>query len=60
MSPATREAKANPDSNLSKWFSTALDSFKSFACFMDEISEEDLTGFWGRRKYFDIYPMNES
>ncbi|CAH0003618.1 unnamed protein product [Clonostachys byssicola] len=48
MSPATREAKANPDSNLSKWFSTALESFKSFACFMDEITEEDLTGFWGR------------
>ncbi|KAF7585302.1 hypothetical protein BBP40_011298 [Aspergillus hancockii] len=48
MSPATREARATPDSNLRRWFSTALMEFRSFASMMSTLTEESLEGFWVR------------
>lgn len=51
MYPATRAAKANPESNLRKWFIHALSEFSSFVNFFNSIGEEDLRGFWCRRKY---------
>ncbi|PTB38740.1 hypothetical protein M441DRAFT_71094 [Trichoderma asperellum CBS 433.97] len=48
MYPATRAAKANPESNLRKWFVPALSEFQNFVCFFDSITEEDLRGFWCR------------
>ncbi|EHK44883.1 hypothetical protein TRIATDRAFT_139428 [Trichoderma atroviride IMI 206040] len=48
MYPATRAAKANPESNLRKWFIHALGEFQSFVSFFSSISEEDLRGFWCR------------
>jgi transposase-like protein len=56
MYPATRAAKATPESSLRKWFVPALSEFQSFVYFFNSITEEDLRGFWHRRKYpaFDI------
>lgn len=51
MDPATRAAKANPESNLRKWFVPALHEFQNFVNFFSSITEEDLRGFWCRRKY---------
>ncbi|KAH6609810.1 hypothetical protein Trco_003156 [Trichoderma cornu-damae] len=48
MYPATRAAKANPESSLRKWFVPALSEFQSFVCFFNSITEEDLRGFWCR------------
>ncbi|KAL7936487.1 permease for cytosine/purines, uracil, thiamine, allantoin domain-containing protein [Trichoderma chlorosporum] len=48
MYPATRAAKANPESNLRKWFVSALAEFQSFVYFFNSITEEDLRGFWWR------------
>ncbi|KAF4983832.1 hypothetical protein FZEAL_838 [Fusarium zealandicum] len=48
MHPATRIAKATPGSNLRQWLSTALAEFELFTAFMACITEEELTGFWGR------------
>lgn len=50
MSPATKEAKATPESHLQQWLSVALSDFRSFTSFMGNISPEELAGFWGRRK----------
>lgn len=50
MYPATRAAKANPDSNLRKWFVIALTEFQGFTYFISRISDDDLRGFWCRRK----------
>lgn len=50
MYPATRAAKANPESNLRKWFVHALREFQGFVYFFNAITEEDLRGFWCRRK----------
>lgn len=54
MYPATRAAKATPGSNLRQWFSTALREFETFTTFMDSITEDELVGFWGRRKSFTL------
>ncbi|KAK2756054.1 fungal specific transcription factor domain-containing protein [Colletotrichum kahawae] len=48
MSPATNEAKNDPASNLCRWFGTAVAEFQGFARFMEEVTAEDLQGFWGR------------
>ncbi|KAH0489557.1 hypothetical protein TgHK011_009980 [Trichoderma gracile] len=48
MYPATREAKADPESSLRKWFVPALGEFQSFVRFFDAITDEDLRGFWCR------------
>ncbi|KAI7777351.1 hypothetical protein LA080_003747 [Diaporthe eres] len=48
MSPATAEARNDPSSNLCRWFGTAVAEFQAFTRFMDEITSEDLQGFWGR------------
>ncbi|KAI8285660.1 ncs1 nucleoside transporter family protein [Colletotrichum sp. SAR 10_98] len=48
MSPATNEAKSDPSSNLCRWFGTAVAEFQGFAKFMEEVTAEDLQGFWGR------------
>ncbi|KAI8270405.1 ncs1 nucleoside transporter family protein [Colletotrichum sp. SAR11_239] len=48
MSPATNEAKNDPSSNLCRWFGTAVAEFQGFARFMEEVTAEDLQGFWGR------------
>ncbi|KAL7794421.1 permease for cytosine/purines, uracil, thiamine, allantoin domain-containing protein [Trichoderma ceciliae] len=48
MYPATRAAKATPESNLRKWFVPALNEFQSFVYFFKSITEEDLRGFWCR------------
>jgi hypothetical protein len=50
MYPATREAKITPSSNLRRWQSAALSEFELFILFVDSISDEELTGFWGRRE----------
>lgn len=50
MSPATNEARNDPSSNLCRWFGTAVAEFQAFTEFMDEVTSEDLHGFWGRRK----------
>ncbi|KAJ0271674.1 hypothetical protein COL940_010906 [Colletotrichum noveboracense] len=50
MSPATNEAKSDPSSNLCRWFGTAVAEFQGFAKFMEEVTAEDMQGFWGRRK----------
>lgn len=61
MYPATRAAKANPESSLRKWFISALSEFQSFVYFFNSITEEDLRGFWCRRMYrfffLDITPL---
>ncbi|PTB50692.1 hypothetical protein M431DRAFT_94416 [Trichoderma harzianum CBS 226.95] len=51
MYPATRVAKANPESNLRKWFVSALTEFRGFVDFFNSITEEDLRGFWCRREF---------
>ncbi|KAG6358261.1 hypothetical protein INS49_014145 [Diaporthe citri] len=48
MSPATAEARNDPSSNLCRWFGTAVAVFQAFTRFMDEVTSEDLQGFWGR------------
>ncbi|KPM35108.1 hypothetical protein AK830_g11468 [Neonectria ditissima] len=48
MSPATREAKATPGSNLRQWLTIALAQFTVFTTFMSDITEEELSGFWVR------------
>ncbi|KAI8295953.1 ncs1 nucleoside transporter family protein [Colletotrichum sp. SAR11_240] len=48
MSPATNEAKNDPSSNLCRWFGTAVAEFQGFARFMEDVTAEDLQGFWGR------------
>ncbi|KAL7811658.1 permease for cytosine/purines, uracil, thiamine, allantoin domain-containing protein [Trichoderma gracile] len=48
MYPATREAKADPESSLRKWFVPALGEFQSFVRFFDAITDKDLRGFWCR------------
>ncbi|KAF5511514.1 Transcriptional activator protein DAL81 [Colletotrichum siamense] len=48
MSPATNEAKSDPSSNLCRWFGIAVAEFQGFAKFMEEVTAEDLQGFWGR------------
>jgi NCS1 family nucleobase:cation symporter-1 len=50
MNPATNEARNDSSSNLCRWFETAVAEFQAFASFMDEVTSEDLHGFWGRRK----------
>lgn len=50
MSPATNEARNDSSSNLCRWFGTAVAEFQAFTRFMDEVTSEDLQGFWGRRK----------
>jgi hypothetical protein len=50
MYPATKEAKITPGSNLRRWQSAALSEFELLILFVDSISVEELTGFWGRRK----------
>lgn len=50
MSPATNEARNDSSSNLCRWFGTAVAEFQAFTRFMDEVTPEDLQGFWGRRK----------
>lgn len=58
MYPATRAAKVNPASNVGKWLTTSLTEFAPFVEFVGSITEEQLTGFWGRRTLF--YPFGES
>lgn len=48
MYPATREAKADPESSLRKWFVPALGEFQRFVCFFNSLTEHDLRGFWCR------------
>lgn len=48
MYPATRAAKATPGSNLRQWLSTALAGFEFFTTFMTCVTDDELTGFWGR------------
>ncbi|KAB8073584.1 hypothetical protein BDV29DRAFT_135180 [Aspergillus leporis] len=52
ISPATREARATPESSLRQWFSPVLIEFRSFASLMNALTEEDLEGFWIRRLLF--------
>ncbi|SPO07078.1 uncharacterized protein DNG_09772 [Cephalotrichum gorgonifer] len=48
MSPATREAKAIPQSNLRQWFPRALSEFRAFTDFVANMTKEDLECFWIR------------
>ena len=50
MYPATRLAKATPNSSLRQWFGAALGELESFTSFVHGMTEEDLQGFWPRRK----------
>ncbi|KAL6863604.1 permease for cytosine/purines, uracil, thiamine, allantoin domain-containing protein [Trichoderma novae-zelandiae] len=53
MYPATRAAKANPESSLRKWFLSALSEFQRFVYFFNSITEEDLRGFWCRLQHIE-------
>ncbi|ATY64120.1 Zn(II)2Cys6 transcription factor [Cordyceps militaris] len=48
LSPATKEARADPNSSLRRNFNEAVYEMQLFATFMDEVTEGDLQGFWGR------------
>jgi NCS1 family nucleobase:cation symporter-1 len=48
MSPATKAARADPSSNLRRWFRDARGEFAGFATFMTQVGAADLNGFWGR------------
>lgn len=50
MSPVTKAAKRDPDSNLRRHFSNAVKDFGSFTDFMNEITPASLHGFWGLRE----------
>ena len=50
LSPASKEARADPNSSLRRNFHEAVHEMDIFAAFMDEVTEGDLQGFWGRRK----------
>ena len=50
MHPATKAAKAAPDSNLNRWLPYAIHDFVGFTAFINSINEGDLRSFWGRRK----------
>ncbi|KAI8200844.1 ncs1 nucleoside transporter family protein [Colletotrichum sp. SAR 10_76] len=61
MSPATNEAKSDPSSSLCRWFGTAVAKFQGFARFMEEVTAEDLQGFWGRHaRAHTAVPFSES
>jgi hypothetical protein len=55
LSPATKAARADPNSSLRRNFHEAVFEMQQFATFMDEVTEGDLQGFWGRRKLLS-YP----
>ncbi|KAH6668152.1 putative Zn(II)2Cys6 transcription factor [Plectosphaerella plurivora] len=48
MSPATKAARADPSSNLRRYFRDARVEFSGFATFMTQVGGADLNGFWGR------------
>ncbi|OAA35740.1 nitrogen regulatory protein OTam [Beauveria brongniartii RCEF 3172] len=48
LSPATKAARADPNSSLRRNFQEAVYEMQQFATFMDEVTEGDLQGFWGR------------
>lgn len=50
MFPASKEARADPNSNLWRWFNTAIHDMKKFVEFIDGVTEGDLQSFWGRCK----------
>ncbi|KHN95055.1 fungal specific transcription factor domain-containing protein [Metarhizium album ARSEF 1941] len=50
MHPATKAAKSDPNSNLRRWFPSAIADFAWFTDFFVSINPGDLRGFWGRRK----------
>lgn len=56
MHPATRTARAATDSNLRRWFPIALADFQTFTAFVENISIQDLQGFWIRRKSSSLDP----
>lgn len=51
MFPASKAARADPNSNLWRWFNTAIHDMKKFVEFIDGITEGDLQSFWGRCKF---------
>jgi hypothetical protein len=51
MTPASRDAKNNPQSSLRRFFNQAVEQVDRFLSFMDEVSLEHLQAFWGRRKF---------
>lgn len=51
MFPATKEARADPNSSLRNWFPYAVQEMEAFVAFMDTVTDGDLQGFWGRRKF---------
>lgn len=55
LSPATKEARANSNSSRRRNFNEAVYEMQQFATFMDEVTEGDLQGFWGRRKLLAPY-----
>jgi NCS1 family nucleobase:cation symporter-1 len=50
MSPASKTARADPKSSLRKWFPIAVHEMEQFTAFMNDVTEGDLQGFWGRCK----------
>lgn len=52
MYPASKEARADPTSSLRRWFPYAVNEMEQFVSFMETVTETDLRGFWGRRKFY--------
>lgn len=50
LSPASKEARTDPNSTLRRHFHEAVHEMQQCADFMNEVTEGDLQGFWGRRK----------
>ena len=48
MAPATTLAKANPFSNLRRFFESSLEEFKPFVRLISSLGIADLHAFWGR------------
>lgn len=50
MTPASMEAKLNPNSSLRRFFGAAMNQVDEFLDFINMITVEGLRAFWGRRK----------
>lgn len=66
MTPANIHSKITPSSSLRRHFDHALARLRSFVQFMGNIRKQDLSAFWGRRKFtfgftftpISIHPTN--
>jgi len=58
MSPGSAAAKNDPQSSLRRYFPLAIEQLGHFLTFTNEITQEGLQSFWGRRKFaLEDHPM---